>query len=102
MGRGVPVSFDAHTEATDIRVRIEDSELRVDAEMMISADCMGEDVVGAVTGAELGEMLMPRGSELTVCYPMVGDTLWEVAKRYRVSPDAVMGDPEKERYVMIE
>lgn len=102
MGRGVPVSFDAHAEATDIRVRIEDSELRVDAEMMISADCMGEDVVGAVMGAELGEMLMPRGSELTVCYPMVGDTLWEVAKRYRVSPDAVMGDPEKERYVMIE
>lgn len=102
MDRGVPVCFDARAEATDIKVRVEDSELRIDAELMISADCMGEETVNAVVRAELGEMLMPRGSELTVCYPCEDDTLWSVAKRYKVAPERITGDPQTEKYVMIQ
>ncbi|MBQ9112693.1 MAG: DUF3794 domain-containing protein [Clostridia bacterium] len=98
---GEPVSFDARAEATDVRARIEDGSLRIDSELMMSVDCMGETVVRTVTGVSFGEEIPPRGSELIVCYPTPDDTLWSVAKRYKVAPADIIGDPGTDRYVMI-
>lgn len=99
---GAPTCFDGCAELTDIRARVEKGELSVDAELLISADCMGETAVCAVESASFGETFAPRECELTVCYPASDDTLWSVAKRYRVAPADIMGDPENDRYVMIE
>lgn len=95
-------SFDASVTARDIRARVDDGELRVDAELMMSADCMGERGVSLVEQVSFGEEQARRDAAMIVCYPSASDTLWSVAKRYAVSPDDVSGDPATDRYVIIE
>ena len=101
-GAGEPVAFGIEAEATDVRVRLEGGELRVDAELIIGADCMGESEIEAVESASFGEEIAREGEDIVVCYPERGDTLWSVAKRYLVPPASVLGDPAEDRYVIIE
>ncbi len=97
-----PVCFDACADAVDMRARIEQGNLCIDAELFISADCLGKTSLRAVSAAAFGDVLPSRETELTVCYPAPDDSLWTVAKRYKVAPAAVIGDPSADRYVMIE
>ena len=98
----MPVCFDACADAVDVRARIEQENLCIDMELYISADCLGKTSLRAVSAAEFGDVLPSRETELTVCYPSPDDTLWTVAKRYKVAPAAVLGDPSSDRFVMIE
>jgi hypothetical protein len=99
---GAPISFDCKGIATDVRARLDGGEIRVDCEILISADCVGESIVRAVENARFGEALPRRGNELLVCYPEAGDTTWSVAKRYKVAPSDIIGDPSEDKYVIIE
>ena len=70
---------------------------------MVSADCMAEHTVNMVESLELGERYTAaRGAGLTVCYPDSQDTLWSIAKRYKVSPAAVTGEVGSDRFVFID
>ncbi len=99
---GEVVYFDAFAEATDIKARISDGNLCIDAEMHFCGDCLGENTVSTVSKVTFGETVSARESELIVCYPAPDDSAWSVAKRYAVSPDAVIGTPQTDRYVIIE
>lgn len=44
--------------------------------------------VGAVLPAE--DDLRSRGDSLTLCYPSTGETLWDIAKRYRTTQSAIL------------
>ncbi len=99
---GEVVVFECSCVATDVRARIEQGELRVDAELMISADCVGECKAQSVESVRFGEAVAKSESELIVCYPSADDTLWSVAKRYKVAPSDVLGNPEEDKYVIIE
>ncbi len=99
---GTPVAFDCTGEATDIRARIEQGELRIDAELMLSMDSIGESVAEMVESVRFGDAIENGECELIVCYPSADDTLWSVAKRYKVAPSDVLGNPEEDKYVIIE
>jgi hypothetical protein len=97
-----PASFDCTGAPTNIRARLDGKELRLDAELLISADCVGESTAKTVQSVRFGERIDKGESELIVCYPSDDDSLWSVAKRYRVAPDRVLGDPVGDKYVIIE
>ncbi len=96
------VSFDCCSEPTDVSARIEQGELRLGVELMICADCMGESSVQMADSVRFAEAVDKRESEVIVCYPAYDDTLWSVAKRYKVAPADVLGDPAEDKYVIIE
>ena len=97
-----PVSFDARARARDVRVKLTEDNLCVDAEISMCADCLGQSSAVAVDKVAFGESLPTRESELIVCYPSAQDCVWSVAKRYGVAPSDILGDPTSERYVIIE
>ncbi|MBO7311026.1 MAG: DUF3794 domain-containing protein [Clostridia bacterium] len=99
---GEPVFGDALFKVEDMRLRIAEGNLCVDAEMSVCADCMGESIVKSVDKAVFGETIQKEEGQLIVCYPASDDTLWSVAKRYKVAPTLVLGDPSTDRYVLIE
>ena len=95
--------FDCGAALDGLRCRIEGDNLCVDAELMVSADCMVEQAIELVESLELLEKHPAQSAAmLTVCYPDPEDTLWSVAKRYRVSPAAVVGEVGSDRFVFIE
>ena len=94
--------FDACADATNIRARISDGSLCIDAELIMSADCFGATVVDMVDRVTFGEPVPPFDAEIVVCYPTEGDTLWSVAKKYKVPTTSVIGSPENDRFVIIE
>lgn len=97
-----PAAFDATVRIDTLRLKIADGNLCIDAELMISADCMSENTVYAVSGASFGDSIDIGDRELTVCYTSPEDTLWSVAKKYKAAPASVIGNPETDRYVIIE
>lgn len=99
---GEPAAFDATASIDTVRLKIADGNLCIDAELMISADCMGENTVYAVSGTSFGDSIDIGDGELTVCYTSPEDTLWSVAKKYNAAPASVIGNPETDRYVIIE
>ena len=99
---GEPVAFDAAVRADSVRLKVADGNLCVDAEMNIVADCFGENVISCVDRVSLGEAFGDRESEIVVCYPLPDDTVWSIAKRYRVAPCSVCGDPKTDKYILID
>ncbi len=96
------VGFEATAVLSTPKVRISEKNLCIDAEVYFSGECMTQTNVSAIREVQLGERREPRESELVVCYPINGDTVWSVAKRYAVAPSSVMGNPESDKYVIIE
>ena len=94
--------FEACADVISIRATNESSGFGLDAELALSVDCMGSCRISAVDVAELGEIVKREPDALTVCYPASDDTLWSIAKRYRVAPCDVSGDPTVDKYVIIE
>ncbi len=110
----IPVSFRASTDGEDIasfgamacvaqtKARISDGNLCLDGEVLMGRDCLGETAVSAALRVSFGEAVEAKVSEIVVCYPEAGDTLWSVAKKYKVAPSAVMGAPETDKYITVE
>ncbi len=96
------VCFDVCIRAENIKLRISDGNLCIDAEMTVCGDCLGESIAENVDKITFGEAIESDDSRLIVCYPSNDDTLWSVAKRYRVAPSAVLGNPATDKYVLIE
>ena len=95
--------FDASVTLDGLRCRIDGENLCVDAELWVSADCMAESRLLAVEALEEGERYpVKRAAGLTVCYPDPEDTLWSIAKRYKVSPASVTGEVGADRFVFVE
>ena len=94
--------FDALCQPMDIKTRIDGDSLCIDCEIYVSCDIVCEDTVNAVEKVSFGTPISREESRIVVCYPSVDDTLWSVAKRYCVDRVNIVGDPEKDRFVIIE
>ena len=94
--------FDACCQPVDIRTRIDIDSLCVDCEVYVGYDMICEDTVNAVEKVSFGAPITREESRIVVCYPSGDDTLWSVAKRYCVDRRNIVGDPEKDRFVVIE
>ncbi len=97
-----PVCFDCSAQVMDINMKLADGNLSIDAEIALSADCFSETNISAVDKVVFGDTIPERDTEIIVCYPASDDTAWSVAKRYKVAPTKVLGDPASDKYVMIE
>ena len=97
------VCFDSDVTLDGLRCKLDGENLSVDAELFVSADCMAESRVELVERLEAGEEYAEaRSASLTVCYPEPEDTLWSIAKRYKVSPASVRGEVGSDRFVFVE
>jgi hypothetical protein len=71
------------------RVSLSRDALRADAEIQLALRCGKRSPVKLLSGATFAAAdPMPR-ADLEICYPTGEDTLWNVGKRYGVSPDAL-------------
>jgi hypothetical protein len=72
-----------------LRARVDGDKLRVDAELALCVRGERESTVTLLEEVEvLGQEQMPR-LDVEICYPAPADTLWELGKRYAVSPDRI-------------
>lgn len=95
------IAYDCVCCVKDARVRAEGANLCIDAEVGVSADCVAEHKVMVAMGVSFGEPVERLDGKLVVCYPADDDTLWSIAKRYKVAQSDISGDPRKDRFVMI-
>lgn len=97
------VCFDVRATLDGLSVRALDGELCIEGELILCGDCLAERRVRYASALEVGEETAERGGcLLRVCYPEPDDTLWSVAKRYRVSPSCIRGVVGEEKYVLLE
>ncbi len=100
-GKGEVTGFDANATVLDCRARVNGDVLELDAELSICGTLMGEQTVRAVEGVSFADADVRPSGEMIICFPSPGEGLWDVAKRYRVKPAEISGDPECDRYVII-
>lgn len=84
-----PQGFDAVANVIACRARTDGGILSLDAEVAVIADFVGREVMTPVTTVEFGEATENRRNGMTVYYPADGETVWEVAKKYHVSPETL-------------
>ena len=75
-----------------------DLVLAVDAELYVSASVVAEREIDAVTEVRFGSLRRAAdgssrpAARITVCYPSVGESLWEIAKRYGADIGRIAAD----------
>ena len=84
------------------RCRIDGETLCVDSEIALSGMMIGNNEIRRVASASMGEDIGRRGSEVIICYPSVNESVWNVAKKYLVAPKDVIGNPETDRYCIVQ
>lgn len=97
-----------------LRAQWEREQIRVDAELMLSLRGAGFATVKPVCEVKLSPCEKCSLADLELCYPMAGESLWDVSRRYAVPPveiavangigaDAINhGEPLKDvRYLVI-
>ncbi|MBQ8345471.1 MAG: DUF3794 domain-containing protein [Clostridia bacterium] len=94
-------SFLCSADLLSVSARSDGESLMLDAEVYLNGILMGSGSVQTLRSASFGEALPREDCGMIVCYPVPGESLWSVAKRYAVDPAALSGDPERDRYVMI-
>ena len=93
---------DIFCSVMNCRVRTDGDILALDSEVMLSGVVFCEQEIVRVVEADMGDPIEREGSDIIICYSSACDTLWSVAKRYLVAPADVMGDPETDRYCIIQ
>jgi len=104
-GIDVPVIFhvpvgDSKAEASQARVilsvtscdaSIKDGALNLNADFCITGCYTSKSTVQAVSELDISkdEAIEKNKSEIVVCYPVKDDSLWKVAKRYKVNPQEI-------------
>ncbi len=94
--------FDVVIDVLNSRARSDGDALSVDAELCGACTLMGNTDVTMLEKAVFTEGRENKNGEWTVCYVQNAEGIWNIAKRYGVRADDVKGDPEKDRFVIIE
>lgn len=95
-------SFGGAADVVSMRVSNDGTSFGIDAEIALCAHCIGRKNISAVVEAEFSDAVEKDANALIVCYPSRDDTLWTVAKRYKVAPSKINGDPQTDKYIIIE
>ena len=82
-------SVDCRVPVCRVSLARDGSALRMDAEIELSARCCRQKPARVLHEASFAATPPVPRADLEVCYPADSDTLWEVGKRYGVSPDAL-------------
>ena len=84
--------FDCISQAyvSSVRLRADQSKLRADCEVGISALVSEQFSKRGIVESEIKGELDVRRAPITLCFNSSGDDLWSVAKRYNVSASALL------------
>lgn len=103
-----PAAFSCTCKATDLRARIDPSKIFCDFEVSLNAVFLKRAMRQAVESITVSGEPLPDSndsSKLILCYPSPGETLWQIAKRYRTTKaklaDANPGLTEDAKVVLI-
>lgn len=76
--------------ACDLSAKVKrDSEIEVTATVCVSATCGKTKRICAVDGVEEGEDIKPCEDSVSIYYAKKGETLWDIAKKLSMSPEAI-------------
>ncbi len=69
----------------DIRCRIDGDRIFADCELCVAVKVEKESTMNVISEINFSPFASetPRASQILICYPASGETLWDVAKRYR-------------------
>ncbi len=95
-------SFESYFEVKGIKARLENGQLVLTAELVGYVNAFAGSDARVLDKISLGEPLDKRDTRIVVAYPAADDTVWSLAKKYRVAPKRIMGDPERDRFVLVE
>lgn len=74
----------------DVTAKVKrDCEIEVNATVCISADCRKSREICATDGLEEGDELRPCEDAVSIYYAKQGETLWDIAKKLSMSPEAI-------------
>lgn len=71
------------------RVSVVHDALRADGEVLLSVSGIAHTPVRVLTRANFSAAEPQPRADLELCYPGTGETLWEVSRRYGISPEAL-------------
>ena len=80
---GEPMLCAVDVQMVSGRARVDGGRLGIECEMAVSARICTEGRLTALSEAQIGEV-EPVPSETVVAFPARGETVWSLAKRYRV------------------
>ena len=92
---------DARADVVSCHGRVNGDVLELDAELAISGDFMGAQIIRVLESAEFSESKKKKSGDTVLCYPASDDTLWNIAKKYMVNPEDIEGDPASDAYLLI-
>ena len=94
--------FDSYLMVKKPQARLEGGRLHLCATLYGYVSAVGKNDVSLLDKVTFGDVLDSSEACLVICYPADDDSLWSVAKRYRTSPKCVIGNPETDRFVLVE
>ena len=81
--------IEAQASVPICRVSTVRDAVRIDAEVAISLCCTHSASERVLLEASFVPIAPIARADLEICYPAAGDNLWEVGKRYGISPDQI-------------
>ncbi|MBQ5725556.1 MAG: LysM peptidoglycan-binding domain-containing protein [Clostridia bacterium] len=81
-----PIEFEGAVDVWNCRARTDGERLALDAELAVSLRTHAPSPLTALSEATVdpADPVVPRRGEYIICFPASSDTLWSVAKQYRV------------------
>ena len=95
-------NVDIICQVYNCRCKADGDTLGIDSEIALSGMIFDTNEIKRVSRACMGEEIARSGSDVVICYPSVSETVWNVAKKYLVAPGDVIGNPETDRYCIIQ
>ncbi len=87
----LPVNYLCSMTPSDLRISLSSDRISVDFEVSLSAEIFSREHTKILDTLHILEKKPPviDGTSLTLCYPTPGDTLWNIAKRYNTTVNAI-------------
>lgn len=84
---GEKTAYNCELAASDLRVGLGNDRISFDFEMSLAAELYGRENKKVLDIIRITEKKAApkKDASITLCYPVSGDTLWEIAKRYNTT-----------------
>lgn len=84
--------FDAYAEVSSCQCKIENGEINCNLNLKLKAAVIAEKSISAITSIKTDDSceFSRDKSEYVIYYPEKSDTVWSTAKKYKVSPEALL------------
>ena len=85
VNEGDKIRWLACCDVVSLRTRCDGERLFIDTELEFNCIMQRENEISVLCELVLGERVSKPDGEIVLCYPKIGDTIWNVAKKYKKS-----------------